>query len=602
VLATKGFEKQLIRDGVLTEDKLLRAKAEASKNGVPLIEVIPQLALASAEEVYRSLAGFCEMRFVLPSKMEVPKDLVQKVPARFATHYGFVPIEDRGGTLVVAISDPLNAQLLDDIRLVLKRRIEAVVTTPDEIERTVKSVYGLGADTVERILSDSDSVASTVSLDTTGSGANLSDENIDASIIKFVNELLVEAIESDATDIHIEPFEDQLRVRYRIDGILHEVPTPSSIRGFHSAIVSRVKIMSNLNIAEKRLPQDGKILASIGDNQYDLRVSVLPTPHGETLNIRILSRSSMFLPLEKLGLKNEDLKRFNAFLNRPHGIILVTGPTGSGKTTTLYASLAKLNKLDRKIITIEDPIEYQLKGITQMQVLPQIGFDFARGLRSILRHDPDIMMVGEIRDYETAEMAIRSSLTGHLVFSTLHTNDAAGSITRLVDMGVEPFLIASTMIASVAQRLVRCVCENCAESYEPGPEVLEKLKIPRELAKEGRFRKGKGCDRCRHTGYRGRIAIYEILPFSNPIKELTGQRAPSTKIEQKACELGMKTLRDAGCERIWDGTTTFEEILRVTTDMDVTDLVLSAPDDLPAEALAPPGVTPPETGDATVSL
>ena len=577
MLAVKGFEKHLLVDGVLTEDQLRQAKAEASRNGASLLEVIPQLALAPVEKVYRALAEFCEMRFVLPSKMDIPSSITEKVPARFATHYGFVPVQERGDTLVVALSDPLNAQLLDDIRLVLKRRIEPVVTTPDEIDRTVKTLYGLGADTVERILSDSDSVASVVSLDANNLGSDLADENIDASIIKFVNELFVEAIQNDATDVHIEPFEDQLRVRYRIDGILHQIPTPPSIRGFHSAIVSRVKIMSNLNIAEKRLPQDGKILASIGDSEYDLRVSVLPTPHGETLNIRILSRSSMFLTLEQLGLRDDELRLFNSFLGRPHGIILVTGPTGSGKTTTLYASLSKLNKLDRKIITIEDPIEYQLKGITQMQVLPQIGFDFGLGLRSMLRHDPDIMMVGEIRDYETAEMAIRSSLTGHLVFSTLHTNDAAGSVTRLVDMGVEPFLIASTMIAAVAQRLVRCICENCAEEFTPSSKLFEELNLPASASRTGRFRRGRGCDQCRNTGYRGRLAIYEILTFSNAIKELTVQRAPSTTIKQKACQLGMKTLRDAGWSRILDGITTFEEILRVTTDVDIIDSVLSVP-------------------------
>jgi len=491
-----------------------------------------------------------------------------------------VPIEERNGTIVVALSDPLNSQLLDDIRLVLKKRVEAVVATPDEIERSTKIVYGLGADTVERILHDTDSVGAVLSLDTQTMGTNLGDENIDASIIKFVNELFLEAIQSSATDVHIEPFEDQLRVRYRIDGILHQIPTPTSIRGFHSAIVSRVKIMANLNIAEKRLPQDGKILASFGDNHYDLRVSVLPTPHGETVNTRILNRASMAFSLEQLGFLPDDLKLFNGFLKRPHGIILVTGPTGSGKTTTLYASLSKLNNIDHKIITIEDPIEYQLKGITQMQVLPRIGFDFGTGLRSMLRHDPDIMMVGEIRDFETAEMAIRSSLTGHLVFSTLHTNDAAGAITRLIDMGVEPFLIASTMIASVAQRLVRCVCPDCAEDYNPPEDVIAEFGMSPNNIKDAHFRRGRGCDECRHTGYRGRIAIYEILTFANPIKELTIQRASTVDIKRKGLELGLRTLRDAGWQHVLRGKTTMEEVARVTSDADVIEAI--------------------ETGDATI--
>jgi len=573
VLTKKGIEKQLIRDGVLDEQQLERARTEAEKTGVALVDIIPQLGYATSEAAYRSLAEFCGFRFVTASKMDIPEGLVEQIPARFATHYNFVPVEDRNGAVVVAVCDPLNSQLLDDIRHVIKRRIEPVVTTPDEIERTTKAIYGLGADTVERILHDTESVGAVLSIESEFGGSDLVDENIDASIIKFVNELLVEAIHSDATDIHIEPFEDQLRVRYRIDGILHQVPTPTSIRGFHSAIVSRIKIMANLNIAEKRLPQDGKILASIGDGKYDLRVSVLPTPHGETVNTRILSRSSMYLTLDQLGFLPEDLGQFNRFLQRPHGIVLVTGPTGSGKTTTLYASLSKLNQTDRKIITIEDPIEYQLKGITQMQVLPRIGFSFQTGLRSMLRHDPDIMMVGEIRDYETAEMAIRSSLTGHLVFSTLHTNDAAGAVTRLIDMDVEPFLIASTMIASIAQRLVRRVCDACAEAHEPEPASVRQCGVSLKDHPDATFRKGRGCETCRHTGYRGRVAIYEILPFSDPIKDLTNNRSPSTEIKRKGRELGMRTLREAGWQQVCRGATTLEEVLRVTSDADVIEAI-----------------------------
>ena len=573
MLGRKGLEKQLLEDGVLDQEKLDRVQSEMKRTGGELLEIVSQLGYARPEAVYRSLAKFCGLAFVTPSKLSIPEDLVKQVPARIATHYNFVPIEERNGTIVIAVCDPLNSQLLDDIRLMLKRRVEAAVTTPEEIGRTTKALYGLGADTVERILSDNDSVASVLSIESQNLSSDLGDENIDASIIKFVNELLLEAIQSQATDIHIEPFEDQLRVRYRIDGILHQIPTPASIRGFHSAIVSRVKIMASLNIAEKRLPQDGKILASVGDDRFDLRVSVLPTPHGETVNIRILSRASMFMTLDQLGFLPEDLGGFHSFLERPHGIILVTGPTGSGKTTTLYASLSKLNDTDRKIITIEDPIEYQLRGITQMQVIPRIGFDFSMGLRSMLRHDPDIMMVGEIRDYETAEMAIRSSLTGHLVFSTLHTNDASGAVTRLVDMGVEPFLIASTMIASIAQRLVRCVCSSCSEPFAPPPELLEKFGVGNADISEANFRKGRGCEACRHTGYKGRLAIYEILPFNNTIKDMTNKKAPSTEIKRRACKMGMKTLRQAGWIQICRGKTTLEEVMRVTSDADLIEAI-----------------------------
>ncbi len=568
--APKAFEKHLLRAEILDESKLERARTEAAKHELSIIEILPQIGLVDEETVFRALADYCEMRFVQPSKMEIAAEVIDKVPARFATHYGFVPVAMRDGVLVVAVSDPLDATALDGIRLVLKCRIETVVTTPKEIQRATKELYGVGADTMEKILIKEEAEGAVVNLNDTQVSADLGDDKIDASIIKFVNEVILDAVQSSTTDIHIEPFEEQLRIRFRIDGILHQVPVPASIRGFHAAIVSRVKIMANLNIAEKRLPQDGKILATFGDNQYDLRVSILPTPHGESVNMRILSRSSMFLTLDELGFGEADMKLFNSFIVKPHGIILVTGPTGSGKTTTLYAALNKLNNTDRKIITIEDPIEYQLSGISQMQVMPRIGFDFAMGLRSMLRHDPDIMLVGEIRDYETAEMAIRSSLTGHLVLSTLHTNDAAGAVTRLTDMGVEPFLISSTMIASIAQRLVRRICPDCSAAYTPDAAVLrEEFGVAADSPLIAGMRHGTGCEACRHTGYRGRRAIYEILPFTHEIKEMTVKRLTSLDIKKKALEQGMRTLRASGWERVCAGLTTIEEVLRVTADSEI---------------------------------
>ena len=569
MLAHKGFEKKIVRDGLIDEARLDTVKRQAADKQLPLLEALTAYGQIPVAAVYSALAEFCEMRFVQPSKLALAREIAETVPARFATHYRFIPIEQRNGSMVVAVCDPLNSHLLDDIRQVLQQRIDPVVATPDEIERAIKELYGVGADTVERILHREEQEGDVVRLNEVPIGADLGDEKIDASIIKFVNELILEAIKSDTTDIHIEPYEEKLRVRYRIDGVLHEAPTPPSIRGFHSAIVSRIKIMANLNIAEKRLPQDGKILASFGDSRYDLRVSVLPTPHGESTNIRILSRSSMHLTLEQLGFQEQDLRQFNGYITRPHGIILVTGPTGSGKTTTLYAALGKLNNIDRKIITIEDPIEYQMNGITQMQVQPRIGFDFSVGLRSMLRHDPDIMLVGEIRDYETAEMAIRSSLTGHLVLSTLHTNDAPGAVTRLIDMGVEPFLISSTMIAAIAQRLVRKVCPTCGAPYAPDPAVVrEEFGIELTPALTAAMRAGKGCDDCRNTGYRGRLAIYEIMPFSVPIKELTNQRANALEIKRRALQEGMRTLRSSGWTRVLAGQTTVEEVMRVTADAD----------------------------------
>ncbi|HIJ66390.1 MAG TPA: type II/IV secretion system protein [Candidatus Hydrogenedentes bacterium] len=564
----EAFEVQLVREGLLDAAQLDRARTEATRRGISLAEAVSELGYAAVGDVYRALAAACGLDYVEPSKIAVPDEALAHVPARFATHYAFVPVAEHNGALVVAVSDPLNAQLLDDVRVVLKRRIEPVVATPNEIARATKNLYGVGADTMERILIESEAAGERVSLDLSATTTDLGDDKLDASIIKFVNEVLSEAIRAGATDVHIEPFEDELRVRYRIDGFLHETPTPASIRAFQPAIVSRVKIMANLNIAEKRVPQDGKILARLGSDEYDLRVSVLPTPHGETLDIRILSRSSTALGLDELGFLPDDLALFSGLLERPHGIILVTGPTGSGKTTTLYAALSILNRIDLKIITIEEPIEYQLKGITQMQVMPRIGFGFASGLRHMLRHDPDIMMVGEIRDYETAEMAVRASLTGHLVFSTLHTNDAAGTVSRLIDIGVEPFLISGTMIAAMAQRLVRRVCEHCAEAYEPEPEALRDLGVAPGAPADARFRRGKGCERCLHTGYKGRIALFEILPFSNPIKELTVQRAAAMEIQRKARQLGVRTLRESGWIRVCQGITTIEEVLRVTAAAD----------------------------------
>lgn len=567
---SKAFEKYLVRTAVLDETALQRVRTEADARKAPLLDHLAESGAVPQEALFRALADFCEMRFVQPSKLALGRELAEQVPARFATHYRFVPIEVRNGAMTVAVCDPLDSHLLDDIRQALQQRIDPVVATPDEITRCIKEIYGVGADTVERILHKEEQDGEVLRLNEVAISADLGDEKIDASIIKFVNELILEAVKSDTTDIHIEPYEEKLRVRYRIDGILHEAPTPASIRTFHAAIVSRIKIMANLNIAEKRLPQDGKILASFGEKRYDLRVSALPTPHGESVNIRILSRSSMALTLEQLGFLQQDLRQFNTFISRPHGIILVTGPTGSGKTTTLYAALGKLNKIDRKIITIEDPIEYQMAGITQMQVQQRIGFDFSMGLRSMLRHDPDIMLVGEIRDYETAEMAIRSSLTGHLVLSTLHTNDAPGAVTRLIDMGVEPFLISSTMIAAIAQRLVRKICPKCGHPEAPDPAVVREefgVELTPEMASA--MRAGAGCDDCRNTGFRGRLAIYEIMPFSNAIKELTVQRANALEIKRRALVEGLRTLRGSGWQRVLEGNTTVEEILRVTADADL---------------------------------
>jgi type II secretory ATPase GspE/PulE/Tfp pilus assembly ATPase PilB-like protein len=385
----------------------------------------------------------------------------------------------------------------------------------------------------------------------------------DVSIIKVVNQILSEAIKDRATDIHLEPFQDELRTRFRIDGVLYDINIPETIKYFHPAVVSRIKIMARLNIAERRLPQDGRIKIKVDDRELDLRVSVIPTIFGESVQIRILS-STLFLELEKLGLLPEDLKIIEKVITKPHGIIFVTGPTGSGKSTTLYAALARINSSNIKIITIEDPIEYQLRGVNQIQVHPQIGLNFASALRHMLRHDPDVMMVGEVRDYETAEISIRSALTGHLVFSTLHTNDAAGAVTRLLDMGIEPFLVSSSLECLIAQRLVRLICPNCKTPVKSKREILDQIKDIEFDPQKIELYEGKGCEECRFTGYRGRTAIYEILPVTEAIRELILNRASSQQIKKAAIVQGMRTLRQDGLQKVLGGLTTLTEVIRVT--------------------------------------
>jgi len=467
----------------------------------------------------------------------------------------------------LAVTDPLDIHTLDDLKLLLGFEIKPVLAGEKDILEAISRYYGVGADTLEQIVSEKSS-----GIDLAGSVEKTEDlESMaeDASIIKFVNQIMTQALAERASDIHIEPFENELRVRMRVDGILYDTPIPPTIKYFHQAIVSRVKIMANLNIAERRLPQDGRIKVRLQDSELDLRVSILPTSFGEAVHIRVLS-SVFFLELEKLGFTDDDLNKIAQVIKKPHGIIFVTGPTGAGKSTTLYASLAKINSSSIKIITVEDPVEYQLRGIAQIQVLPKIGLTFATGLRSILRHDPDVIMVGEVRDSETAEVAIRASLTGHLVFSTLHTNDAAGGVTRLIDMGVEPFLISSSLECLIAQRLVRLVCPNCKVSYQVTKEALRDFNLGKEQENIEIF-KGKGCSLCKFSGYKGRTGIHEVMLMNNALREMVIQKASSQQIKKKAIECGMRTLRQDGWDKIAKGLTTVEEVLRVTQQEELVD-------------------------------
>ena len=551
----------LVLKGLISMETLERALIEQEKHKDFLGDTLIRLGLITKDQFYSTLAGQLGVEYVKLNELPIAPEIINEIPAKFACHYELMPIKIENNTITVAMSNPLDIHTIDDIKLLLKREIKTVLAVRSDVHEAIKKYYGVGAETIEKISPDTsqEKIVNVQYQET----QDLIESADDASIIKFVNQLLLEAYRDRATDIHIEPYEDELSARYRIDGVLHETKVPSAIKNFQSAIISRIKIMANLNIAERRLPQDGRIRIKIGDDKFYLRVSIMPTPFGESVMIRLLSSNILF-GLENLGLLKPDLEILERMIKKPHGIIFVTGPTGSGKTTTLYAALNKINDKDKKIITIEDPIEYQLKGIMQMQIQPKIGFTFANALRSMLRHDPDIMMVGEVRDYETAEITIRVALTGHLVFSTIHTNDAAGGVTRLIDMGIEPFLVASAVECFIAQRLVRVICNDCKREFKPDKEVLKELGVSRLDLSKIKLYEGKGCESCRFTGYKGRTAIYEVLVMSEPIRELVLKRASSEQIKKKALSLGMRTLRQDGWEKIKMGITTPGEVMRVT--------------------------------------
>lgn len=553
----------LIMKGLINMESLERALLDQEQRKDLLGETLIKLGLITADQFYTALSEQLGLEYVILRDIRIDAATINEIPAKFACHYELMPIKIENNIITVAMANPMDIHTIDDIKLLLKKEVKTVLAGRMDILDAIKKYYGVGAETIERMSPETpqEKIISVQHQET----QDLIESAEDASIIKFVNQVLLEAYRDRATDVHIEPFEDELLVRYRIDGVLHETKVPQAIKNFQSAIISRIKIMANLNIAERRLPQDGRIRIKIGDDKVDLRVSIMPTPFGESVMIRILSSNILF-GLQNLGLLKRDIEILEKMIKKPHGIIFVTGPTGSGKTTTLYASLSKINDRDKKIITIEDPIEYQLKGIMQMQVQPKIGFTFANALRSMLRHDPDVMMVGEVRDYETAEITIRVALTGHLVFSTIHTNDAAGGVTRLIDMGVEPFLVASAVECFIAQRLVRVICDNCRKEFKPDKEILKDLGVSRLDLSKIKLHEGKGCESCRFTGYKGRTAIYEILVMSEPIRELVLKRSSSDQIKKKALGLGMRTLRQDGWEKIKAGITTPGEVMRVTQE------------------------------------
>ncbi|MHC4606098.1 MAG: type II secretion system ATPase GspE [Planctomycetota bacterium] len=550
----------LIREGTISDTQLEEALGVQMDSGERLGNVLLRLGHADEETVYRALAQQTRIPYVDLSETEVEPAVLDRVAVKTVFQKKVMPLDQRNGILRVALSDPLDLAVIDELSLLARARIEPVVGRPSEIDRLIRKYYGVGADEVHRMV-DAAREEVQVVREEGEEGHDVEGMAEDAALIKFVNQVFTEAVRDRASDIHIEPMEDQTRIRYRIDGVLHRIPVPPEIRHFHPAIVSRIKIMSNLDIAEKRLPQDGRIKLKVIGREIDIRVSVIPNVWGEGVVLRILDRESMRFSLEALGMSPWVLGHFERLIEEPHGILLVTGPTGSGKTTTLYAGLEKINSEKDKIVTVEDPVEYMLPGIKQIQIRPKIGMTFAHSLRAILRHDPDIIMIGEIRDLETAEVAVQSSLTGHLVFSTLHTNDAPSAVTRLIDMGLEPFLVASTIEGLMAQRLVRTICKKCKEETKPTKAELADPSFPDDVEKVWH---GKGCDTCRGTGYRGRAGLFELVVIDDDIRDMVLRRESSNRIKKVCVDQGMRTLRMDGWERVRQGMTTPAEVIRIT--------------------------------------
>jgi general secretion pathway protein E len=543
--------------------ELVQAQKE---KGTSLATFLIQKGFMEEDDLLSTLAGKLRVPYLKDLEAEgLDPALVPRVPIAFSKKHKVVPVKMEDGILTVATLDPLNYEPLDDLRVMLGcREVRAVLSSEREVLGAINRFYEQSADTPEEMIQSMDTESSDRLLHELEETEDLLDVSDEAPVIKLVNLILFQAVKERASDIHIEAFQKELKVRYRIDGILYQRLNPP--KRYQSAIVSRLKVMAKLDIAEKRLPQDGRIPIKIADKDIDIRVSIIPTTFGERVVLRLLDKSSVLFGMGEIGLSSDQLQILDSLIHRPNGILLVTGPTGSGKTTTLYAALSRINSPDKNIITIEDPVEYQLWGIGQIQVNPKIGLTFAHGLRSVLRHDPDVILVGEIRDTETAEIAIQAALTGHLVFSTLHTNDSASAATRLVDMGVEPFLVSSVVRAIVAQRLIRVICPECKEGYVPEAEALRDIGIVPEQLEGGMVYRGKGCPACSETGYRGRTGIYEMLIVSEAIRHLIMNKADSTSICRQAVEEGMKTLRDDGAQEVIAGVTTLEEVVRVTQE------------------------------------
>jgi len=559
-----SISEELLRRGLISAQNLRDALRLHESEGIRLDQAHVRLGHVDERRLIEVIGEQLDMPVVDLSAVRIEPEILESLPSKFVHRKRLLPVSRENGTLRVVTSDAFDLYAFDEVRMITGLEIEPALAAGDEIDKVIKAHYGLGGDTIEDLVDERTGDESIELL----TGEPSSTEDLlemaqEASVIKLVNEFILEAVEERASDIHLEPYENELSIRYRIDGVLEEATLPPQVHRFQAAIVSRIKILASLNIAEKRLPQDGRIKLQVGRRRIDVRVSVIPLLFGEGVVLRLLDQSNALLTLPELGMDDETFGRFNELIDRPHGILLVTGPTGSGKTTTLYAALNALVSPEKKVLTVEDPVEYNLAGVNQIPVSHKIGLTFERGLRAILRHDPDIVMIGEIRDSETAEAATQAALTGHLVLSTLHTNDAASAATRLVEMGVEPFLVSSTVVGAMAQRLVRRVCEKCRVEYEP---TREELPRDLELAPGARLVRGDGCRRCRETGYRGRSGLYELLTVDDEVRDRIMERAPSPEIVKAGRLGGMRLLREDGWAKVRAGLTTPDEIVRSTAE------------------------------------
>ena len=558
----RSLGESLVEEGMITQEQLKKAQEEEKRKGSRLVKALVRLGFIAEEDLIMFLSNKLNVPRIELNNYLIDQKIIELVPENLARKYELIPILKIGNRLTCVMVDPWNVFALDEIRSRTGLIIEPAVSTEGEIKKALNEYYGTKG-SMEDLIKSIDGGKLGIEEGKDIDVKKLQGIVEEPVVIKLVNMIIMKAIEERASDIHIEPGDEALKTRLRVDGMLHEISSPP--KHLQSAIISRIKIMAELNIAERRIPQDGRFTIKMGGKQIDMRVSCVPTIYGENVVLRLLDSSSALLDLSDLGFSKEVLERFDKLIRRPHGIILVTGPTGSGKTTTLYAALNKINTVEKNIITIEDPVEYKLEGVRQIQINPKVDLTFATGLRSILRQDPNIIMVGEMRDHETAEIAVQAALTGHLVFSTLHTNDAPGAITRMIDMGIEPFLVSSSVIGILAQRLVRTICPDCKEEYKPIDEELKDIKILGEK-RTMKFARGKGCAKCMNTGYKGRLGIYELMIPDEGIRTAVMAKASTDEIRKLARNSGMKSLKEDGIEKIKDGLTSVEEVLRVTEE------------------------------------